>query len=91
VTTEIQKPKCIQEIRVYHTVCEISIMLDSAAVVTKMHRNRITCIVQHLQEHVSNARIFSVYLETITNLTSRDTSRAEAPEVLHSAEMSDLF
>jgi hypothetical protein len=63
-------------------------MIDRTAVVTKMHRNRIACVVQHLEEHISNARIFGVCLETITNLTSRDTNRARALEVLRSAEMS---
>ena len=63
-------------------------MIDGTAVVTKMHRNRITCVVQHLEEHISIARMFSVCLETITNLTSRDTDRATALEVLRSAEMS---
>jgi hypothetical protein len=63
-------------------------MIDSTAVVTKVHRNRIACVVQHLQEHISNARIFSVCFETITNLTSRDINRARALQVLRSAEMS---
>jgi hypothetical protein len=63
-------------------------MIDSTGVVTKMHRNRIACVVQHSEGHISNARIFSVCRETIHEFNFRDTFRARALEVIRSVEMS---
>ena len=87
-TTEIQNSKRTQLIRARHTVCEISIKIDSTAVVTTMHKNRTACVVQHSEEHISVARIFGVCLDTITNLSARDRSRARALGVSRAAAKS---
>lgn len=78
MTAATQQSRLILEINV--TVFEKSIVVNSRAV-AKRRRNLIARVKQNVKRRISAAGIFSVFLETVTKLTSGDNNRAKAPEV----------